>query len=100
MSFSLSGKRVWVAGHYGMVGSAVVRRLAGDGCETITVDRRDLDLRRQTDVEAWLNENRPDAIVLAAARVGGIRAAISRLTSFTTTLSSKRTSSTVLTKQV
>ncbi|MCA1969444.1 MAG: NAD-dependent epimerase/dehydratase family protein, partial [Rhizobium sp.] len=69
--YSLSGKRVWVAGHRGMVGSALVRRLALEGCETLTVDRAELDLRRQGAVEAWMERNRPDAVFLAAAKVGG-----------------------------
>ncbi len=72
--YPLAGRRVWVAGHRGMVGSAVVRRLAGEGCEIITADRRTVDLTRQAETEAWLAETRPDAIVLAAAKVGGILA--------------------------
>ena len=72
--FKLKGKRVWVAGHRGMVGSAIVRRLAGEGCEVLTATRQDLDLCRQADVEAWLSGSRPDAIFLAAAKVGGIMA--------------------------
>ena len=73
-AFTLAGKRVFVAGHKGMVGSAIVRRLAGTGCEILTADRRELDLRRQTDVERWFDHRRPDAVFLAAAKVGGIRA--------------------------
>jgi GDP-L-fucose synthase len=72
--FPLAGKRVWVAGHRGMVGSALVRRLAQEGCSILTVDRRDLDLRDQGKTRAWLAVNRPDAIFIAAARVGGIAA--------------------------
>jgi GDP-L-fucose synthase len=72
--FPLSGRRIWVAGHRGMVGSAVVRRLSSEGCEILTVPRSGLDLRRQADVEAWMSEVRPDAVVLAAATVGGILA--------------------------
>jgi GDP-L-fucose synthase len=70
--YPLSGKKVWVAGHRGMVGSAVVRRLASESCEILTAGRSELDLRRQTDVEAWMRRWRPDAVVLAAATVGGI----------------------------
>lgn len=70
--YPLSGKRVFVAGHRGMVGSAVVRRLGSEGCETITADRQSLDLTRQADVEAWMKRERPQAVVVAAARVGGI----------------------------
>jgi GDP-L-fucose synthase len=70
--FALDGKRIWVAGHNGMVGSAVVRRLASENCDVLTASRATLDLTRQADVEAFLARERPDAIVLAAARVGGI----------------------------
>lgn len=72
--YSLSGKRVWVAGHRGMVGSALVRRLAPEGCDVIVTPRGDVDLVRQADVEAWMAEARPQAVFLAAAKVGGIRA--------------------------
>ena len=72
--FQLAGKRIWVAGHRGMVGSAVRRRLAIEQCDVIVADRRDLDLTRQADVEHWLETHRPDAIVMAAAQVGGIAA--------------------------
>src|SRR4051812_32899243 len=73
-SFNLSGSRVWIAGHRGMVGSAVVRRLSSVGCEILTVDRSSVDLRRQSEVEDWMAEYRPQAVVLAAGRVGGIHA--------------------------
>lgn len=72
--FDLTGKRVWVAGHRGMVGGALARRLSREACEIVTVDRRELDLRDQRAVEAWLREYRPQAIFLAAAKVGGILA--------------------------
>lgn len=72
--FPLTGKRIWVAGHRGMVGSALVRRLEQEGCEIVTVDRQQLDLKRQQDVEDWVSQTRPDAIFLAAAKVGGILA--------------------------
>jgi GDP-L-fucose synthase len=74
LHYPLQGRRIWVAGHTGMVGSAIVRRLAGEGCEVLTAGRADCDLRRQSQVEAWIDFCRPDAIVLAAARVGGIHA--------------------------
>lgn len=74
--------RVFVAGHRGMVGSAMVRRLQADGVDTLTRERRDLDLTQQTEVRRFLRAERPDAIVLAAARVGGIQANISRPASF------------------
>jgi NAD(P)-dependent dehydrogenase (short-subunit alcohol dehydrogenase family) len=74
ITYPLAGKRVWVAGHRGMVGSAVVRRLAREGCEILVADRRAVDLTRQAETEAWMAEARPDAVVLAAAKVGGILA--------------------------
>src|SRR5208282_2213049 len=73
-AYSLKGKRVWVAGHRGMVGSAIVRRLAREECEVITVERRAVDLRSQAQTGAWVRSARPDAVFLAAARVGGILA--------------------------
>jgi GDP-L-fucose synthase len=73
-TFDLTGQRIWVAGHRGMVGAAVVRRLAAEPCTVLTADRAELDLTRQADVEAWMAANRPEAIVLAAAKVGGILA--------------------------
>jgi len=72
--FSLAGKRVWVAGHRGMVGSAIVRRLAVEGCEVITAGREVVDLKRQDQVQDWMAKEKPDAIFLAAAKVGGILA--------------------------
>jgi GDP-L-fucose synthase len=74
MSYDLKGKKVYVAGHRGMVGSAIVRRLASEGCEILTASRADADLTRQVEVEAWMDKNRPDAVFLAAAKVGGILA--------------------------
>ena len=67
-------ERIWVAGHKGMVGSAIYRLLKAQGREVITVDRSILDLRRQPEVEFWLRANQPTAIVFAAAKVGGILA--------------------------
>lgn len=72
--FDLAGKRVFVAGHRGMVGSALVRRLDSEGCTILTADRAELDLCRQAQVEQWFAVNRPDVVFLAAARVGGIHA--------------------------
>jgi len=72
--FSLAGLRVFVAGHRGMVGSALMRRLAHEGCELLTVSRREIDLRRQAETEAWFDRVRPDAVFVAAATVGGILA--------------------------
>ena len=73
-SYDLSGKRIWVAGHTGMVGSAIVRRLRREACTVITADHRDLDLTRQAAVDAWVADQRPDAIFLTVGRVGGIHA--------------------------
>lgn len=74
LPFSLAGKRVWVAGHRGMVGSALVRRLAREDCHILTVDRASIDLTRQAETEDWIADSKPDAIFLAAAKVGGILA--------------------------
>lgn len=74
MGYDLIGKRIWVAGHRGMVGGAMVRRLASEGCEVITAGRDVVDLTRQAEVEDWMAEAKPDAIVMAAAKVGGILA--------------------------
>jgi GDP-L-fucose synthase len=73
-TFPLAGKRIWVAGHRGMVGSALIRRLQREPCEIVTVTRSELDLRRQSATEAWIAATAPDAIIVAAARVGGIAA--------------------------
>jgi GDP-L-fucose synthase len=70
--YRLKGKRVWVAGHRGMVGSALVRRLEKEDCALLTVPREALDLTRQEQVEKWMQTARPQAIFLAAAKVGGI----------------------------
>ena len=72
--FELKGRRVWVAGHRGMVGAALLRRLASEDCEILTVGRNEVDLRRQVDVETWMAEAKPDAVFMAAATVGGILA--------------------------
>jgi GDP-L-fucose synthase len=73
-SYSLIGKRVFVAGHRGMVGSALVRRLASENCEVLTATRQEVDLGRQDAVERWMAAQRPDAVFVAAAKVGGILA--------------------------
>src|SRR5690349_20221574 len=65
-----------------MAGSAIVRRLAAEACEILTVSRQDVDLRRQDDVEAWIAANKPDAIFIAAATVGGILANATRPAEF------------------
>lgn len=72
--FDLTGKRIWIAGHRGMVGGAVLRRLKNEPCETLTIGRDQLDLTDQASVRNWLAQSKPDIIVLAAAKVGGILA--------------------------
>ena len=74
IKFELSGRRVWVAGHRGMVGSALVRLLNKYDCAVLTVSRSELDLRRQTDVEQWMGKYKPEVVIIAAATVGGILA--------------------------
>ncbi len=73
-SYTLRSKRIWVAGHRGLVGSALVRRLEREGCEIVTAPRESVDLRNPEQLERWLREVRPQAVFLAAARVGGIYA--------------------------
>ncbi len=73
-AFSLEGRKVWVAGHRGMVGGAIVCRLAQEPCEIVTAGRETVDLARQTEVEDWMENARPDVVVVAAAKVGGIGA--------------------------
>jgi GDP-L-fucose synthase len=72
--FTLEGKRVWVAGHRGMVGAALVRRLARENCDILTVDRATLDLTQSNAVATWIAKVRPQVIFVAAAKVGGILA--------------------------
>lgn len=72
--YELAGKRVFVAGHRGMVGSAIVRRLAREACEVLVADRRELDLEDRAAVRAWMTREKPQAVFLAAAKVGGIYA--------------------------
>lgn len=72
--YELEGRRIWVAGHRGMVGSALVRRLAREDCTVLTVPRAELDVTRQAEVERFVRDQQPDAIILAAAKVGGILA--------------------------
>jgi len=72
--FELAGRRVFVAGHRGMVGAALCRRLEGEEVALLTATRAELDLRRQAETEAWFAEARPEVVFLAAATVGGILA--------------------------
>jgi GDP-L-fucose synthase len=80
--FDLAGRRIWVAGHRGMVGAALVRRLQADGRQVITAGRDRVDLVRQAEVEAFVAAERPDVVVIAAARVGGIAANSARPVDF------------------
>ena len=72
--YSLDGKRIWVAGHKGMVGRAVVRALEKRDCAILTAAREEADLTRQVEVDAWMANNKLDAVIVCAARVGGILA--------------------------
>ncbi|WP_284053412.1 GDP-L-fucose synthase [Stakelama marina] len=72
--YALEGKRVFVAGHRGMVGSAIVRRLGCENCNILMASRDELDLMDQAAVRQWFDANRPNAVFLAAAKVGGIQA--------------------------
>lgn len=81
-AYDLKGKRIWIAGHRGMVGSALVRRLQSEECEFVSAGRGELDLRRQGQVEKWMADNKPDAVIVAAATVGGILANDSRPAEF------------------
>jgi GDP-L-fucose synthase len=82
LPYHLAGKRVWVAGHGGMVGSALLRRLARENCTILTAPRGEVDLLRASDVQAFAEKTRPQAVFLAAARVGGIVANDLRPASF------------------
>jgi GDP-L-fucose synthase len=81
-TFDLAGKRVWVAGHRGMVGAALTRRLASEGCTLLETTRTEVDLREQAAVRAWMTRERPDAVFVAAATVGGIQANATRPAEF------------------
>ena len=70
--FNIKGKRVYVAGHRGMAGSAMVRRLSREGCEILSATRAELDLTKAEDTARWIKNNKPDVVIHAAAKVGGI----------------------------
>ncbi len=80
--FDLTDLRIWVAGHNGMAGSAFMRRLAKEKCTVLTAPRDEVDLRNQGQVEAWLSKMRPDVVLMAAGKVGGIAANNSHRASF------------------
>lgn len=71
-SWKPQNKRIWIAGHNGMVGRALMRRLESRNSTLLTADRSQLDLRDQASVRQWLSKEKPDAIIIAAATVGGI----------------------------
>ena len=73
-TYSIENKRIWVAGHNGMVGSSLCRILQKENCRLLTVSKKDMDLRDQPSVRSWIESKRPDIIILAAAKVGGIMA--------------------------
>jgi GDP-L-fucose synthase len=79
---SQSSRRIYVAGHRGLVGSAIVRRLEGCGAEILTATREQLDLRDQAAVNYWFRANRPDEVYLVAGTVGGILANSTRPAEF------------------
>ena len=82
-AFELKGKTVFVAGHRGMVGSALMRRLAREEADLLTVSRSEVDLRDQAAVNAWFAAKRPQAVFLAAAKVVlGLLAGLLRLGHF------------------
>lgn len=72
--FKIDGKKIWVAGHNGMVGRALVRQLEKKNCKILTVNRQSLDLTIQQDVNQWVSQNKPDIVIICAAKVGGILA--------------------------
>ena len=72
--YSLDGKRIWLTGHNGMVGRAVANVLRKRDCIVLTAARDDVDLTRQGKVEVWVGDNKPDAVIICAGRVGGILA--------------------------
>lgn len=74
MTFDFHNKRVFVAGHRGMVGAAITRRLEHSQCQILSATRNELDLLDQTATRAWLAREKPDAVIIAAAKVGGILA--------------------------
>ena len=80
--FEMSGRRVFVAGHRGLVGSAIIRRLAQAGCDVVTIGRERLDLLRQGDTEHFLLSTNPDVVIIAAGKVGGIHANSTRPAEF------------------
>ena len=73
-SFTFAGKKTWITGHRGMLGSALVRRLSKEGAELLVASRQELDLRNKSDVIDWVDNKRPELVFHAGAKVGGIHA--------------------------
>ena len=72
--FQMENTKVWIAGHRGLVGGAIAKRLSRENCSIVTIDRNKLDLRDQIGVKKWLEKEKPSVIIIAAAKVGGILA--------------------------
>ena len=72
--FQMENTKVWIAGHRGLVGGAIAKRLSRENCSIVTIDRNKLDLRDQIGVKKWLEKEKPSVIIVAAAKVGGILA--------------------------
>ncbi|PZP56741.1 MAG: GDP-fucose synthetase [Micavibrio aeruginosavorus] len=70
--FDISGKKIWIAGHSGLVGAALVSKFSSLDCKILTASRAELDLTRQEQAEDWISLQKPDVIIIAAAKVGGI----------------------------
>lgn len=81
-STSFAGKKVWITGHRGMVGSAMVRRFANEGAELLLTSRAELDLTDQASVLAWMEKNRPELVFHIGAKVGGIHANVTQPADF------------------
>ncbi len=81
-SYDLKNKRVWVAGHNGMVGKAILERLKKENCTILSVDKKELDLTNQAKTYNWIKRRAPQVVFLAAAKVGGILANQSNQTDF------------------
>ncbi len=71
--FSLTGKRLWIAGNTGLVGMALIKRLQQENCSILTISHTELDLRDQAQTNQWVKTNKPDVVILAAGTVGGIQ---------------------------
>ena len=80
--FDLKYKKIWVAGHNGMVGKAILKNLTRNNLKVITVDKKSLDLTNQSETFKWIKKNSPEVIFVAAAKVGGILANKTNQTSF------------------